>query len=147
VSCVYAVPRRLLALLILGLSATALLVSPAAADDATRQVSARQERVVLGLIDDICGDTWCEGDFAFDFRRFSCDSHERSCDVTLRIARYDRDPLVWHWRTREVHGFRSFGQLVVTAPSGQQSLTPAFYAAVNVLILDVEASVPVRPTG
>lgn len=146
-SCVYAVPRRLLALLILGLSATALLVSPAAADDATRQVSARQERVVLGLIDDICGDTWCEGDFAFDFRRFSCDSHERSCDVTLRIARYDRDPLVYHWRTREVHGFRSFGQLVVTAPSGQQSLTPAFYAAVNVLILDVEASVPVCPTG
>ena len=59
-------PRRLLALLILGLSAAALLVSPAAADDETRRVSARQERVVLGLIDDICGDTWCEGGVAFE---------------------------------------------------------------------------------
>lgn len=35
----------------------------------------------------------------------------------------------------------------MTAPSGQQSLTPAFYAAVNELIQDVEASVPVGPTG
>lgn len=137
-------PRRLFALLILGLSCAALLVSPASADDATGQLSARQERIVVGLIDDVCGDTWCEGDFAFDFRRFSCDAIERSCELTLRIARADSDPLVWRWRTREVHGFQRFDQLVVTSPSRQRSLTPAFYTAINELIQDVEASVPVR---
>ncbi len=139
--------RRLSALFVLGLSFGALLISPAAADGSTQQLSARQEHVVLGLIDDICGDTWCEGDFAFDFRRFSCDLHERSCDLTLRIARYGSVPLVWRWRTRGVHGFMSFGQLVVTSPSGQKSLTPAFYTAVNELIQDVEVSVPVGPTA
>ncbi len=133
--------RRLLAPGVLALTLLPVLAGPAAASGPPG-VSDRQERVVLGLVDAICGDTWCEGDYAFDFRRLHCDAAERTCALTLRIARYDSDPLVWRWRTRELHGFVRFRQMVVTSPSGQRSLTPEFYSAVNDLVQRVEASVP-----
>ena len=97
---------------------------------------------MLDLVDDICGDTWCEGDYAFDFRRLRCEAAERTCALTLRIARYGGDPLQWRWRTGEIHGFVRFRQMVVTAASGQRSLTPAFYSAVDALVQRVEAGVP-----
>ena len=36
-------------------------------------LSAEQQTIVLKAIDDDCGDTWCEGDFNYRFKRLSCD--------------------------------------------------------------------------
>ena len=137
--------RRLLVLVTVTASSVAALVVPAAATGPAYQLSPRQEAVVLDLIDDVCGDTWCEGDHAFDFRRFTCDPLARACTLTLRTARYDGAVLHWRWRTRQVHGFPRFGHMVSTAPTGQHSLRSGFYGAVTEVIRDVEASVPTRP--
>lgn len=127
-----------------------LLAGPAAATAgaAPRGLTGAQERVVLRLVDDVCGDTWCEGDHLFDFRSFSCDPAARSCLLRVRIA-----PLVdpgvppsWRWRAGRVHGFDRFRDLVTTAPGGRQSLTPRFFLAVSALVTRLEATVPVvRP--
>lgn len=101
----------------------------------------RQEAVVLDLIDDICGDTWCEGDFAFDFRRFSCSPETRSCTLRLRIASYAQEPLEWKWRSREISGFSRYWQMVDTGADGYVSLDGDFYLAVGDVIAEIEESV------
>src|SRR4051812_11782524 len=47
-------------------------------------LSAAQAKTVLRLIDDICGDTWCDGDYDFGFRRLSCNSALHTCTLTLQ---------------------------------------------------------------
>ena len=134
--------RRLAAVVALTASVLVVLVAPASAATPP-PLTPRQEAVVLDLIDDICGDTWCEGDYAFDFRSFSCEPAERTCTLRLRIARYDDGPLQWRWRTGTVHGFVRFSQMVETSSSGYQSLDWDFYEAVSALISRVEARTPV----
>lgn len=134
--------HRLAALAALTVSVLGLLASPASA--ATRQpydLTPRQEAVVLDLIDDLCGDTWCEGDHAFDFRRFSCDPDARACTLRLRIASYDEEPLQWRWRSGTLTGFARFRQMVVTSDTGYRSLDEDFRAAVDALVHEVEESV------
>jgi len=131
--------RRLVLPAVLGVALVTPLAGPASASPPP--LTDRQERVVLDLIDDICGDTWCEGDFKFDFRKFSC-KEDASCTLRLRIAPYDEEPLQWHRRSGQVEGFTTFEQMVVTSPSGYQSLDGDFYAAVSDLVEQVEASVP-----
>ena len=101
----------------------------------------RQEAVVLDLIDDVCGDTWCEGDFAFDFRRFECSPEKQSCVLRLRIASWEKQPLEWQWRSRQITGFPRFWQMVETSDSGYQSLDGDFYTAVSDAISRIEDSV------
>lgn len=134
--------RRLATLMVLVSSLGLLFAGPAAAVGPARSgLTAQQERVVLHLIDDICGDTWCEGDFAFDFRRLSCEPAERSCELRLRIAPVG-EPLRWRWRSGEVEGFARFRQMVDTSATGRQSLNGDFYLAVSDLIARIEATVP-----
>jgi hypothetical protein len=69
------------------LSVGAVLVGPAAAvEPAPRPpaLTSAQERTVLRLIDDICADTWCEGDHALRFTRFSCSPRRASCTLRLQ---------------------------------------------------------------
>lgn len=136
-------PRRLAALLLLMLSFAGLLGSPAHASSTSGPVlTGAQQRAVLDLIDDACGDTWCEGDFRFDFRTFTCDRRHRTCTLGLRLAPYTDEPARWYWRSGKVYGFTRFPQMVTTSPTGQQSLTPAFYDAVNILVNAFEESLP-----
>lgn len=144
-SAVSALPRRLAALLALALSLAVLLLSPSAAraaDPAPTLLTGREQRVVLDLIDDACGDSWCEGDHRFDFRAFSCDRPHRTCTLRLRIAPYTDEAPQWYWRSGTVTGFVRFDQLVRTSATGDQSLTPAFYDAVDAMIDRLEATVP-----
>lgn len=136
--------RRATALVLALLSFTALLVGPAAAaphEVRRTAVTAAQERVVLDLVDDICGDTWCEGDHAFRFRRFSCHPR-RGCLLVVDLASWSQEPLRWHRRSARVLGFPRFSHMVVTARGGEQSLQPAFYEAVGRAVRTMTSSLP-----
>src|ERR1043165_2452596 len=58
-------------------------------------LTAAQQATALKLIDDICGDTWCEGDHNFRFDRLVCQEGCRdrpgSCEMTFRVFSYDTD--------------------------------------------------------
>ena len=138
------VRRRGAGLLLVVLTLLGVLAGPAAASPPGVQryaLTAVQERVVLGLIDDICGDTWCEGEHAFRFRSFSCHPR-RGCVLRVRLASWSPEPLRWHDRSARVLGFPRFSDMVVTAPDGQRSLRPAFYEAVGRAVRLMTASVP-----
>jgi hypothetical protein len=44
-----------------------------------RLLTAAEEEAVLREIDNICGDTWCEGDFDFAFRTLDCKRSTHEC--------------------------------------------------------------------
>jgi hypothetical protein len=44
-----------------------------------RLLTRAQERAVLSAIDNVCGDTWCEGDFDFAFKKLDCKRSTRAC--------------------------------------------------------------------
>ena len=124
----------LLAVLLLSgvLAGPAAAAGPAGAAPPVHRyaLTAAQERVVLRLVDDICGDTWCEGDHAFRFRSFDCHPR-RGCLLRVRLAHWSAEPLRWHDRSARVLGFPRFSDMVVTGADGQRSLRPAFYEAVG----------------
>lgn len=103
-------------------------------------VTAAQERVVLRLVDDFCGDTWCEGEHAFRFRSFDCHPR-RGCLLRVRLASWSAGPLRWHDRSARVLGFSRFDDMVVTDRHGERSLRPAFVEAVGRAVRVMTASV------
>lgn len=46
--------------------------------------SAQKEKTLL-LLDNICGDTWCEGDYNYEFDKISCDQKSSSCTVDFLL--------------------------------------------------------------
>jgi hypothetical protein len=110
-------------------------------------LNAAQQATALKLIDDICGDTWCEGDHDFSFDRLVCQDDCRggagSCELTFRVFSYDTDiesgpTFVRSCRTP---GFTGFDSLVQTQ-AGYQSLEPRYYDALSACISRVENELP-----
>ena len=105
-----------------------------------QELSPTQEKIALKLIDDICGDTWCEGDYNFDFRALTCDSRQMTC--TLRFQMFPWDTVASgssaYSRSCETTGFSGFDSLVATSPNGYQSLVPSFYDALTTCIGNLE---------
>jgi hypothetical protein len=97
-------------------------------------------RTVLKLVDDTCGDTWCEGDFAYRFRNLFCDAESESCTLTFQMAPSGEAPLDWRWRTCRTGGFLGFESLVNTASGGYQWLATTYYQALNDCIDALETS-------
>jgi hypothetical protein len=110
-------------------------------------LSPSQEKTALKLIDDICGDTWCEGDNNFAFDRLSCHAgspaspNGGSCTLKLRIIPREDEPPSYS-RVCSTGGFRGFDSLVQTAQSGYQSLDWDFYLALTECISKLEAELP-----
>jgi hypothetical protein len=94
----------------------------------TGDLSAAQARAVRLELDQICGDTWCAGDFDFAFEKVTCHFDRGSCTVTMRISpRQNARPVPVYWRACKIGGVHAFPDLVDTAPSGDASLHQAFY--------------------
>ncbi|HTQ05430.1 MAG TPA: hypothetical protein VMI54_16315 [Polyangiaceae bacterium] len=106
-----------------------------------------EEKTALALIDGICGDTWCDGDYDFRFDALRCGTASRSCALTLEIL--PREGVAsakgdYH-RTCLTGDFDGFASLVDTAPSGYQSLDQDYYFALTDCISTLEANLPPAP--
>ncbi len=88
--------------------------STAKADDLRR----RDEKRVLFAIDQICGDTWCEGDYNFHFRRVRCNFTLGSCVLEFRTAPWKSGSnQEFDWSDRKICVIRnvnSLDQLITT---------------------------------
>ena len=110
-------------------------------------LSPRQEATALKAIDDICGDTWCEGDHNFRFDRLECQKGcgrtAGSCQLTFRVFSYDTDLETGptYVRSCGTGGFTGFDSLVSTQGS-YQSLEPAYYDALSECISRIESALP-----
>jgi hypothetical protein len=105
-------------------------------------LSAAQAKTTLKLIDDICGDTWCDGDYDFGFRRLTCAQSAHTCTLTLQV--FPRDGVTSsarsYWRSCKTAGFAGFASLVNTASSGYQSLQSDYYDALTECMFRIEAN-------
>ena len=98
---------------------------------------------VLGLVDAVCGDTWCEGDNDFRFRHLFCASTAGTCSLMFQIgARDGANPARWHWQMCRTSGFTGFDSLVDTSPDGHQWLTDRYYGALTACIDRLERDEP-----
>jgi hypothetical protein len=105
-------------------------------------LTSAESRQVLKLIDDICGDTWCEGDNDFSFDRLACSARTHRCTLVFDVI--PRDDVAGgqpsYRRSCTTHHFTGFDSLVTTTESGYQSLAPAYYDALTACISRVEDS-------
>jgi len=108
----------------------------------------QQASTVLSLVDNICGDTWCEGDHNFHFDRIvcspACAKTPGTCRLAFRIFPYDSDLKTGptYARSCTTRGFNGFSSLVDTAPNGYQSLNWGYYDALSACINELESQLP-----
>ncbi|HEY0465637.1 MAG TPA: hypothetical protein VGC79_15595, partial [Polyangiaceae bacterium] len=96
-------------------------------------LSPAQTNTALKLIDDICADTWCSGDYNWGFRRLTCTRIARTCTLTLQVFPRERSASepASYWRSCKTSGFLGFGSLVDTMNNGYQSLDEDYYDALT----------------
>ena len=95
-------------------------------------LSPAQASTALKLIDDICADTWCSGDYDFGFRRLTCSRVAKTCTLTLQV--FPRDVSSGkrnYWRSCKTSGFEGFSSLVHTSSNGYQALDDDYYDALT----------------
>ena len=71
--------KHLLLVLLFPLSVLAQDLSPA------------QNRAVVQSLDNICGDTWCEGDYNWGFDKLKCNFAAKECSIELTLKEYISD--------------------------------------------------------
>jgi hypothetical protein len=148
----FVVCRRLIAstfagVALLGCGAPATSSEPPSTDDASEIASFHDEgllgnaltrsevRTVLKLIDDVCGDTWCEGDDDFRFRNLFCESRSGTCSLMFQTAPRDgTSPPRWRWQTCRTTGFLGFESLVDTTSGGYPWIADGYYQALSACI-------------
>lgn len=57
----------------------------------TELFTEKQTSEIIQAIDNICADTWCEGDYNFEFIDFSCNKSVHTCDLTFHFIETDDD--------------------------------------------------------
>lgn len=110
-------------------------------------LSPSEQKIALKLIDDICGDTWCEGDNDFAFEQLTCREGARgavgsgSCTLRFRIIPRTEAPPSYT-RACTTSGFHGFDSIVETAANGYQSLNWDYYLSLTECIQRAEAALP-----
>ncbi|WP_394822301.1 hypothetical protein [Pendulispora albinea] len=105
-----------------------------AAGDLTKEQSA----IVLKLLDDICGDTWCEGEYNWHFPKIDCRFAKGKCTLGFRVTDRNPTPPKNYRRSCTVRDARAFTDLVQTAPNGYRSLDETFYDNVSRCVQRIE---------
>lgn len=119
-------------------SAPLLEVGSHAEAIAKKGLTPRQAKTVLRLVDNICGDTWCEGDFNFAFHRIDCDARAETCTLSLELISRDEEGQAVYPRTCTTGGFTGFTSLVETSDGGYQSLNWDYYTSLTECIARIE---------
>jgi len=118
-------------------------LEPASADDlkadSVSSLTVVQAKTVLHIIDNTCGDTWCDGDYDFAFKKIVCQPVRNSCTLTTLVtypAFSDQTPS-YYWRSCRMIGVSHYDDLV----SGQE-LTSGFFEDMGACIQKIEGSIP-----
>jgi hypothetical protein len=111
-------------------------------------LTSAESHTILDLIDDACGDAWCEGDYNYAFKRFTCKTTTHSCTLTV-IVIDEGDPAAHtatrsFWRSCKIPGFSGFDGIVETAANGYQGLTDGYFDKLNDCMEAIDGSVPAR---
>lgn len=109
-------------------------------------LSSEDEKKVLNMLDDVCGDTWCEGDYQWWFKKLRCSFDAKSCTLTMLVVdpAYDDKPTRTFWRSCKISGLSGKDALTDVAANGYESLDDAFYDRVSDCVDGIESRIPAR---
>jgi hypothetical protein len=112
-------------------------------DGAHKNLTTTQQKQALFQLNHICGDTWCDGDWSFDFKKIVCKLDLGTCTWTALIQPSVpvAKPVPVYWRSCKVSGLRSFSDLV-TSTNGYQSLNQSYYDASTDCVFKIEPKLP-----
>ena len=101
--------------------------------------SSKERQNILKVIDSICADTWCEGDYNFKFLDLSCLKKTRRCDVSFQfIKTEDEDHQVKSpVQTCSIGNITGIKSVLLS----EDSLNNDFYEELSECILSKEQSV------
>jgi hypothetical protein len=91
-----------------------------------------EARTLLRLLDDDCADTWCSGDYDWQFRRAVCNFGERACTITMFVEEHG-GAATW-WRACRITNVSRYTSVVRDG-----RLTSGFYGAMDRCIARIEA--------
>jgi hypothetical protein len=113
------------------------------ADSAHKDLSAAQKTAVLEQLNNICGDTWCDGDWSWSFKKVVCTLELGSCTWTALVTPSVpvAKPVPAYWRSCKVTGVHAFADLVTTL-NGFQTLNQNYYDASTDCVFKIEAKLP-----
>ena len=100
-------------------------------------LSSSQQASIVRAIDNICGDTWCEGDYDFKFNAFNCNSKSAVCELSFQLV--DRSAEQALYSKKQVcsfGGMKSYQQIM----DNDRSLNQDFYNQLNNCIGQKEES-------
>ncbi|MFG1481992.1 hypothetical protein ABMA79_02775 [Halobacteriovorax sp. HFRX-2_2] len=106
-------------------------------------LTAQEESRVVTEIDNICGDTWCEGDFNFRFDTFKCNAETNSCVLDFVILDEvwgddDSYSATEYEATCEIKGYTKYDQMIEVSRNGWPRLNNDFYFAVTDCVTEQE---------
>ena len=93
--------------------------------------------LALELIDNICGDSWCEGDFNFEFLHFELNTKTSTATVGLVLINEWYQGLRRLKATCKIKNINSMDQ-VIQYYRGRPELTNNFYEELGLCISDKE---------
>ena len=112
-------------------------------------LTSNQKQQILTATDNLCGDSWCEGDFDFSFNEVDCDFEMGICtmDITLFSQIYELtykslsyNPTVSEFNaTCVISGFNNYKSIVENY-RGYEQLTHEFYEELSDCITAQEES-------
>ncbi len=108
------------------------------AENSNEFLSTSQRKEIVRAIDDVCADTWCEGDYNFKFHDFSCDKKTQICQLSFQFIKSDgvQEDVFSPIQVCRFENIRHVKQLM----KERYSLTDSFYDSVSSCIDDKEAN-------
>jgi hypothetical protein len=103
----------------------------------TEILSGNDQTEILKLIDHICSDSWCAGDYDYKFSAFSCNDTNALCTLSFQIIDRDSKPTETHSFKRRCtfKGISSINNII-----RDKNLTEEFYDKLNICVSDRESS-------
>lgn len=104
----------------------------------------QQESRVLREIDNMCGDSWCEGEFNYDFDSLECNAETNSCVLTFSLLLIEwsedkGDHLVDKFDTScIVKGYTKFDEMIEISRQGWDQLKTDFYEVISECVTEEE---------
>lgn len=97
-----------------------------------------QKNDILRQIDNVCADTWCEGDYNFKFNEFTCDKERKTCELNFQFIKYDDNntEILSSIKFCHFEKIKSYRQLM----ESKHQLNENFYDDLSDCISDLEGS-------
>lgn len=117
------------------------------AKDDSGGLTAKQAKAVLSELNDLCGDSWCEGDYLWDFKKIKCKFGDQTCTLTMMVTDWGIEEEgtedIIYWRSCKMKGIGAHEEMV-KGEGIAANLTDAFVDIVNECVERIEKNIPPR---